>query len=74
MGALTLALSRGETPDQALRWGVAAASAAVMTPATQLCEATVVRALLDQCGHIYDLSCGAHDITAQRVASATRSR
>ena len=49
MGALTLALSRGETPDQALRWGVAAASAAVMTPATQLCEATVVWALLDQC-------------------------
>ncbi|NKB28208.1 MAG: hexose kinase [Rhodobacteraceae bacterium] len=49
MGALVLALARGEAPEQALRWGVAAASAAVMTHGTELCESGAVADLLEQC-------------------------
>ncbi|MFY0312446.1 1-phosphofructokinase family hexose kinase [Leisingera sp. D0M16] len=48
-GALTLALSRGEALDQALRWGVAAASATVGTEGTALFERGQVEALLPQC-------------------------
>lgn len=49
-GALTLALSRGEALEQALRWGVAAASATVGTEGTALFERGQVEALLPQCG------------------------
>ncbi len=48
-GALTLAMSRGEPLDQALRWGVAAASATVGTEGTALFESSQVEALLPQC-------------------------
>jgi len=48
-GALTLALTRGEALDQALRWGVAAASATVGTEGTALFERGQVEALLPQC-------------------------
>lgn len=48
-GALTLALSRGAALDQALRWGVAAASATVATEGTALFERGAVEALLPQC-------------------------
>ncbi|WP_260014696.1 PfkB family carbohydrate kinase [Leisingera aquaemixtae] len=48
-GALTLALSRGAALDQALRWGVAAASATVGTEGTALFERGAVEALLPQC-------------------------
>ncbi|MGJ8623083.1 MAG: 1-phosphofructokinase family hexose kinase [Yoonia sp.] len=37
VGALTLALARGDPPQQALQWGVAAASATVETEGTKLC-------------------------------------
>jgi 6-phosphofructokinase 2 len=49
VGSLTLALSRGETPDQALRWGVAAASATVGTEGTALCSLKETEALFEQC-------------------------
>ena len=49
VGAMTLALARGEAPDQALRWGVAAASATVSTEGTALCELDNVKALFDSC-------------------------
>ncbi|UWQ60989.1 hexose kinase (plasmid) [Leisingera caerulea] len=48
-GALTLALSRGAALDQALRWGVAAASATVATEGTALFERGAVEALLPHC-------------------------
>lgn len=48
-GALTFALSQDLPPDQALRWGVAAASATVQTEGTALFEADAVRAQLEQC-------------------------
>lgn len=48
-GALTLALSRGEPLDQALRWGVSAASATVGTEGTALFESGQAEALLPQC-------------------------
>jgi len=38
MGGFTLALAQGLPLDQALSHGAAAASAAVMTPGTQLCR------------------------------------
>ncbi len=44
-----LAKARGQSDPQALAHGVAAASAAVMTPATELCRAADVAALLGQC-------------------------
>lgn len=43
-----LGLARGEGPAQALRQGVAAAAAAVMTPGTELCRAADVARLLPQ--------------------------
>jgi 6-phosphofructokinase 2 len=49
VGALTLSLSRGEALDVALRWGVAAASATMGTAGTELCEKSVVEALLPRC-------------------------
>ncbi|MDJ0637816.1 MAG: 1-phosphofructokinase family hexose kinase [Paracoccaceae bacterium] len=49
VGSLVYALSRGEPPDQALRWGVAAASATVGTEGTALCEGAIVEALFREC-------------------------
>lgn len=45
-----LALSRGQPLPEVLSWGCAAASAAVTTPATALCEAATLQALLPLCG------------------------
>jgi len=49
VAAAVLALSRGGGFPDALRHGVAAAAAAVMTPATRLCRAGDVEALLPGC-------------------------
>ena len=49
VGALVLALSRGDAPSLALQKGAAAASAAVMTDATRLCPRTEAEALVAQC-------------------------
>ncbi len=49
VGAFTLAIARGETPAQALRFGTAAAAAAVMTEGTELCRAEDVERLLPEC-------------------------
>jgi len=49
VGAMTLAISRGDHMDQALRWGVAAASATVGTKGTALCSADEARALFEAC-------------------------
>jgi 6-phosphofructokinase 2 len=38
VGGLVLALDRGEPLIEAVRFGVAAGAAAVMTPGTQLCR------------------------------------
>jgi 6-phosphofructokinase 2 len=46
MGGLVLALSRRLAVPEALRWAVAAGSAALMAPGTQLCRAADVQALL----------------------------
>lgn len=48
VGAFTLALARGAPPEEALRHGVAAASAAVMSDATALCRAADFSVLLGQ--------------------------
>lgn len=45
VGAFTLSRARGEVWHEALAWGVAAASAAVMTPATELCQLTDIQRL-----------------------------
>ena len=49
MGAMVLAFSRGETATKALQFGVAAASAAVLTEATELCRRGDVDRLLPAC-------------------------
>jgi 6-phosphofructokinase 2 len=49
VGALTLALSRGDPPERALQWGVAAAAATVETEGTALCDPARVEALLPDC-------------------------
>lgn len=49
VGAITLALSRGDAPDQALRWGVAAASSTVATEGTALCDRATTQALFKGC-------------------------
>lgn len=49
VGAFTLGLARGWRPEECLRWGVAAASAAVMTEATRLCDLETVEKLLPDC-------------------------
>ncbi len=48
VGAMTLALHRGDSAAQACAWGVAAASAAVMTPGTALCDKAQTEACLAQ--------------------------
>ncbi len=49
VAGLVLALARGETPEAALALGTAAACAAVMTDATQLCRPHDVQRLLPEC-------------------------
>jgi 6-phosphofructokinase 2 len=49
VAGLVLSLARGEPPETALAWGAAAASAAVMSDATQLCKSADVMRLLPQC-------------------------
>ncbi|SPJ23604.1 1-phosphofructokinase family hexose kinase [Palleronia abyssalis] len=49
LGALTYALAIGTSAPEALQWGTAAASAAVMTPATDLCDAETVERLRPDC-------------------------
>jgi 6-phosphofructokinase 2 len=49
VGGFTLSLSRGNSIQEAARWGAAAASAAVTTEATQLCRGEDVERLLPQC-------------------------
>jgi 6-phosphofructokinase 2 len=49
VGAFTLALAEAKPPEECLRWGVAAASAAVMTEATRLCDREITRKLLNDC-------------------------
>jgi 6-phosphofructokinase 2 len=49
VGAMTLALARGDPPDVALQWGVAAASATVSTEGTALCDRDAARACFEQC-------------------------
>jgi 6-phosphofructokinase 2 len=48
VGALVLALSRGMELPQAVRYGVAAGAAAVMTPGTELCRREDVERLYEQ--------------------------
>jgi 6-phosphofructokinase 2 len=49
VGAFTLALSRGQAPGDCLRWGVAAAAAAVTTEATRLFTRKDVEAMYQRC-------------------------
>ena len=49
VGAFTLSLARGDVPEQALKWGVAAAAATVATEGTALCELDATEALVSQC-------------------------
>ena len=49
VGAMVLAFSRGARPEQALRRGVAAASATVGTEGTALCDRQTADALLERC-------------------------
>ncbi len=49
VAAFVLAMSRGQTPAEALSLGSAAAAAAVMTDATQLCRPEDVMRLLPEC-------------------------
>jgi len=49
VGAYVLAVARGEAAPQALARGVAAASAAVMTEATELCRRDDAERLLAEC-------------------------
>lgn len=46
VGALALALARGESLEDALRWGTAAGAAAVMTPGTELSHPKEIHRLL----------------------------
>lgn len=46
VGAFTFALAGAEPVEQCLRWGVAAASAAVMSDATRLCDPNETKRLL----------------------------
>ncbi|SDF24975.1 1-phosphofructokinase family hexose kinase [Limimaricola pyoseonensis] len=48
LGALALALARGQTFRTSVRAGTAAAAAAVTTPATQLCDGALARRLVDE--------------------------
>lgn len=49
VGAFTLSLAGGDAPEQALKWGVAAAAATVSTEGTALFERADVEALLPHC-------------------------
>lgn len=49
VGAFALALSRGEAPENCLRYGAAAASAACTSEATELCSLEDVERLQAQC-------------------------
>ena len=49
VAAFTHSLAQRDGLEKALHWGVAAASAAVMTEATRLCELDTVTGLLDAC-------------------------
>lgn len=49
VGAFTLSLARGEVPEQALKWGVAAAAATVGTEGTAFPELAETEALLAKC-------------------------
>lgn len=49
IGAFALALARGDAIKEALRYGTAAAAAAVLTEGTRLCNADDVHALLRDC-------------------------
>ena len=49
VGAFSLALAREEPVEECLRWGVAAASAAVMSDATRLCDREITEELLPKC-------------------------
>lgn len=49
VGAYTLSRARGAAVKDALRYGVAAASAACMTEATRLCDPVVTERLLEDC-------------------------
>lgn len=47
LGAMVWALASGHPVDEAFRYGVAAGSAALLTPGTELCHAADVHQLLD---------------------------
>ena len=49
VAGLVLSLAKGEPPETAPAWGTAAASAAVMSDATQLCKKADVLRLLPEC-------------------------
>ncbi|MCE8537953.1 1-phosphofructokinase family hexose kinase [Ruegeria pomeroyi] len=49
VGAFTQSLARSDPPEQALRWGVAAAAATVSSEGTALFERAAVENLLTQC-------------------------
>ena len=44
-GGLGLALERGDTPPEALHWGVAAGAAALLSPGTALAQAADIHRL-----------------------------
>lgn len=50
IGGIAYALAQGMEVDEAVRWGVAAGAAAVMTPGTELCRGDDVRRLLIEVG------------------------
>jgi 6-phosphofructokinase 2 len=47
VAAMTLALARGAAPEEAFRWGIAAGTAAVLTPGTGLCRREDVERFFD---------------------------
>ena len=49
VGGFTLALNRGDSPQDSLRYGAAAASAACASEGTELCSLEDVESLLPQC-------------------------
>jgi 6-phosphofructokinase 2 len=49
VAAFVLSMARGQSPEEALAFGSAAAAAAVMTDATQLCRPEDVASLLPEC-------------------------
>ena len=53
LAAMTFALSEGRRPEDALRFGLAAGAAAVLTPGTQLCRREdVLRLYSEACGQV----------------------